>query len=305
MKALFQDAMPKFYALLFGTKAERDKQQHNLVEDPKVKPWSAICYLRSSFVGENEKGVTHGTGFLISDTTVITAAHNLCKLSDEGTTKPQKITITLAGNASEAIATRFDYDPRYPEFLELLQKNNKLIKSNQLTEKEVQDIKNKFHAFEDPGYYDYGAIFLDKPLEPKPDFFFKLRGADTRDPLWDRPMVCAGYPGDHAYQLYCAEGAAHPDAVGRFMGNQSFLVVHNVFASGGQSGGPLYVVDDHGEYVALGIFVRSNEGEKVGGRVVYTNGSVRISKDMESLFMRWDEDNKRRINKQGPQDLIA
>jgi V8-like Glu-specific endopeptidase len=308
VKKVLQDTLSKFYALLFGTVHEREKQQLKLVQDPTAKPWSAICHLKSTYSEEDEKGVANGTGFLISDTTVITAAHNLCKLNRNGERiEPKSITVTLAGNAGQCTATRFTYDTRYAEFEELQYKNILLKRNKKLTKEEIALIKERFYAFEDPGYYDYGAIFLDKALAPKPDFFFKLRGTDTSNPLWDKTFVCAGYPGGH--QLYCAEGVAHPDARDRFMGNQGYLVVHNVFALGGESGGPLYVVDGDGAFVAIGIFVRSNAGKELGEeynkQTVYTNGAVRITSEMESLFKRWDEENRGRIDRQGPQGLIV
>jgi V8-like Glu-specific endopeptidase len=283
-----------FYSPLFGTEDERAQRQHKLVQDQMTSPWSAICHIRSTFTDDNEKGETNGTGFLINDTTAITAAHNLCRVQKDRSITPDSITLSLAGNAGQRIATRLSRDTvgKYAALEQLRQKNKEQIRSGGLTSKEIADIKERFEAFEDPYYYDYAAIFLDQPVEPKPNFFFKLRGADVRDPIWDRPLVCAGYPSSR--QLYCAEGLAHPAVSDRFRGNQDYLVVHNVFAIKGESGAPLYVADSNGEFVAIGIFVRSNEGEVYNERTVHTNGAVRITKDMEGLLTRG-----------GPHDLIA
>ena len=71
-------ALAAFYSLLLGTEDERQTQQLTPVPDPTARPWSAICHLQSNYSDDESKTTTNGTGFLISDTTVLTAAHNLC-----------------------------------------------------------------------------------------------------------------------------------------------------------------------------------------------------------------------------------
>jgi V8-like Glu-specific endopeptidase len=310
MIKLFQDSLAKFYALLLGTDRERDKQQQKIVADPTKKPWPAVCHLQSTYVFEDGKEVRHGTGFLISETTVITAAHNLCTLKGGKPVEPTHVTATLGGSTIAIPARGRTYDPRYADFSQKLYTTSQLIRQNKLTDPQIVEFRQKQAASDDPSYYDYGAVFLDDTVQPRPGYCFKLRGTDIGDPLWDKPLNCAGYPIEHRYQLCCAEGIAHPTDDNRFLGDKDFLVVHNVFATGGQSGGPLYVVDDDGDFVVIGIFVRSNAGEDIkddgSDEPVYTNGAVRITREMESLFRRWDDENRARGSEErGPQGLTA
>ncbi len=300
-------ALAAFYSLLLGTEDERQTQQLTPVPDPTARPWSAICHLQSNYSDDESKSTTNGTGFLISDTTVLTAAHNLCWVKNGRKIEPRSLTVTLAGKAHPPVTPpNFASEPRFAAMKALQERNKELIRSPKLTREEKDNILARFSAFEDPYYYDYGVIFLDKPLEPKPDFFFKLRGADAHDPLWERPLTCAGFLSSD--QLCHAAGMAHPSSGHRFMGNKDHLAVHNVFAVKGESGGPLHVVDGNGDYIAIGIFVRTNDGAEkytVGDikHSLQTNGAVRITKEMENLLNT--NDIKGLLTRWRAEDLIA
>ena len=280
IKTFAKETVSKFYDLL-----SVDKRVP--VADPTVEPWCAVCYIESTFEGGE---IEHGSGFLISPKMVLTAAHNLCQLDKDGKRMGAHQVLVRLGSPpgskqKPAVAARFVYDKRYADNLEQ-QWNSELSKTHS-SEREMKAVE-----LEDPSYYDYGAIFLDEELTPKPGFVFKVRGTDPDDPGWDEPLTCAGYPADRNYQLCYADGAAYPDQSGRFMGSNSHLVVHRVTAKEGQSGGPLYLRDSNGEFAVVGIHVRFNKGVKIAGSVKRTNGAVRITKGMQTLFQLWEEENR-------------
>jgi V8-like Glu-specific endopeptidase len=280
IKNFATETVSKFYDLLGADKRVP-------VVDPTAKPWCAVCLIQSTFAGGE---IEHGSGFLISPKMLLTAAHTLCQLDKEGKRMPARQILVRLGSApgskqKPALATRFVYDKRYADYLEQ-QWNSEQAKTNS-SERQMKAVE-----LEDPSYYDYGAILLDEELTPEPAFVFKVRGTDPDDPGWDGALTCAGYPADRNFQLCYADGAAYPDQSGRFLGSKSNLVVHRATAKEGQSGGPLYLRDDDGEFAVVGIHVRFNKGVKISGSVKRTNGAVRITKDMQTVFQQWDEENR-------------
>jgi len=276
VKTFAMETVDKFYELL-GV----DKRQP--VADPATKPWCAVCFIESTF-GENEK--EHGSGFLISPRMVLTAAHNLCQLDDNGKRMAARQIEIRLGNLADSgqkpiVATRFVYDKRYADDLEQQETNS-------------SGPRMRAVQFEDPSCYDYGVIFLDKEVVPKPVFVFKVRGTEPDDSNWDKPLMCAGYPADRNFKLCYAEGAAYPDASGRFMGKKQNILVHRTYATEGESGGPLYVEEENGEFVAVGIQVRYNPPLP---KRKSTNGAVRITRNMQKAFEAWEEENSK-VNSQ-------
>ncbi len=282
IKTFARETVDKFYELLVV-----DKRQP--VADPATKPWCAVCFIESTF-GENEK--EHGSGFLISPKMVLTAAHNLCRLDDDGKRMAARQIAIRLGNIADTkqkplIATRFVYDKRYADDLE--QQENSASEKTNSSERPMKKVE-----FEDPSCYDYGVIFLDEEFAPKPVFVFKVRGTEPDDSNWDKPLMCAGYPADRNFRLCYAEGAAYPDASGRFMGKKQNILVHRTYATEGESGGPLYLEEENGEFVAVGIQVRYNPPLP---KRKSTNGAVRITRNMQLAFEAWDEEN-RKVNSQ-------
>lgn len=275
------------------------------VDDTTQVPWPAVCALRSHFRGETEKGTvasdtTQGTGFFFSDTTVITAAHNLWKNVDGSVLQAHTIEIKLTNasgwkrfalkspNVKDA-NPNFEpkYDPQYVTYLEAQAKTNRK--------------SDEWHKFDDlMSYIDFGAILLSTRLVPAPKFFFKISGTTPEDSCWDKPLVSTGYSlldgSDNFYELYYANGTACRGA-DRFIGPNKDLVRHNAAVEVGQSGGPIYLL--RGDDV-VGIQVKYNPST---GSDPTTFGAVRITKKMQNLFETWDREHRDSL---GPrEDLIA
>ena len=242
------------------------------ITDTTIGPWSAICILKSFFADPEDNAV--GTGFLISETMVITAAHNIRALDAKGRSyKPGSVSLAL-GSGTPFKATQTVVAEQFTANMEKLwaAKNENAPVAEIDTLIELRD------------YHDYGAILLDSPVRPAPSFLFQARGTEPEDALWGKPLVCAGYKGpDSKERLYRSKGTAYPRDQGRFLGKESNMVVHTVTAEKGLSGGPLCFADGDGMSAAVAaIQVRINPGEK-------TFGAVRITKDMERLFKSWDQ----------------
>ena len=152
----------EFYALLGSAKPQ-------LVPDPIATPWCAVYFIESKFPdGSTEQG----SGFLISPKMMLTAAHNLCGLhakTKKGMAANQiSVYLSNTPGSRPITATRFVYDKRFLDNLEHRLNSGSNEKTNS-SERQVNAVE-----FEDPSYYDYGAIFLDEELTPKPGFFFRV-----------------------------------------------------------------------------------------------------------------------------------
>ena len=167
------------------------ESKYGRVEDPSVPPWPAVCYLRVSFGSEAD--AVEGSGFLFSESMVITAAHNLCALNEEGKrVRPTKILVKLGNSNATYPAKRAKDDPRYADcridtkyadFLEQIWKDEPTASDAAIAE--LGEFKS---------YHDYGAVLLADEIKLVPPFFFQVHGIAPRDPCWDRPLFCSGYP---------------------------------------------------------------------------------------------------------------
>jgi V8-like Glu-specific endopeptidase len=261
------------------------ESKYGRVPDPTAGPWSAVCYLRMDF-GDPD-GPINGSGFLISDTIVITAAHNLCQIRRGTTVEPKRLAISKNNEAPVVVrhsnlrtptdGVRDFYMPRYPSvFAEHL-------KAQATTEFHSE----KWWRHEELiRCCDYGAILLDIGITPRPAFLFQFRSMEPKDPFWDKPLVCTGFALDAAiskFALFYGMGAACDDD--RFIGDESNLVRHTAHIERGESGGPLYLRDNAH---VVGIQVQLNSKDE--GTKTNTYGAVRITTEMENLFREWNDE---------------
>jgi V8-like Glu-specific endopeptidase len=254
------------------------ESKYGPVEHPTAKPWSAVCHLKTHF-GDDD--TSDGTGFLISETMVITAAHNLCRFSKGKIIEPIMMSIRPASQTDP------EPDPPIPSSNYKIRSDPKYADCLRAQAKAEPKSPEWLHYQEIKSYYDYGAILLDAGIR-KPGFLFQVRGTEPNHQDWDKSLACTGYTENiklNKIMLYSSQGGAYRD--GRFIGDESNLVRHSARVERGQSGGPLYVLD--GELV-VGIQVRVNPR---AGSNINTFGAVRITKGMEKLFRDWDDENRR------------
>jgi V8-like Glu-specific endopeptidase len=261
------------------------ESKYGWVDDTTARPWSAICHLQIRFSKTEEP--IHASGFLFSETMVVTAAHNLRKRGIA--TAPTSISIRVGKHdpiplkgAPDLSAS--DYHIRYHSLFADLEADS-----------------------DRRSYYDYGVILLRHPIKPRPSFLFALSGLEPDDERWNRPLVCAGYllnrslqdeqpelEDSELIQLHQGRGAAWPKEGDRFLGDEKNLVRHTAYAEVGISGGPLFLLGDE---TVVGIQVKSfaMSGD---------NGAVRITKTMVDTFYQWDHEYRQQLGS-GREDLIA
>lgn len=235
------------------------------------KPWCAVCYLKCVFGTKT----FIGTGWLINAATVITAGHNLwnppfdSKEPDRAVGDVTSITVVPAhleeGNEpfGSLPAARWVYDKRW------------MTKPNP-----------------DRRYYDYGAIFLEKPGFDLP-FYFKPWHMPPAD--WKTKVLnCAGFPVKKNGRFVAAAGNACSATTGgsMFLGPQQEMVIHDIDTGGGESGGPIFMYDGE-DYFVLGVHTQGV------GLVAGRNAGVRITDKMIESFKLWSKD----TTLQGPQTV--
>jgi V8-like Glu-specific endopeptidase len=246
------------------------------VGDAHANPWPAVCQVQTDL---GEDGSDAGTGFLISECTVVTAAHLLCVAKGGKMVDAQEITVVLGDGRTFSVPKEHRvYHPTYAE----------LARDVSLLPPGVSDAEvNARELARD--CFDLAALMVD--ADPRPSCFLSLRSTERNDPRWDRDLTSGGYPVAASGRLRKAAGKAFPYDNRRFLGGKSNLVVHNAatFKPLGASGGPLFACDSDGSLALVGIQVRSNAGEIYNNRIMRTNGAVCLSQTVLDTLNAWDE----------------
>ena len=230
------------------------------------KPWCAVCYLECTF--GTKKYI--GTGWLIDPTTIITAAHNLWNppfdpLEPKRAVGPvTRIVVAPAPSDSNTFpfhasnAKRWVYDQRWRTL-------------------PAHDRERRC--------YDYGAIFVDSPGFDTVPAFFTPWPMDLAD--WPPKVLnCAGFPLTENAKFMTSVGKAcvPPGGNSMFIGTHQQMVAHNMSTEGGESGGPIFMVDDNNDPYALAVHTQGF------GLVSGANAGVRITQDMIDAFNIWRHD---------------
>ena len=233
-----------------------DPDTRTQVSNTRIAPYNAICKMYVYL--DCGCSTQAGTGFLISDNCIVTAAHNfVCTKTENGSYvhpygKVEKINI----------------------YFGLYYNENNVSTCYAATLNVVEDSDTEFgymHYINNSrsSAYDYGYIILDddqiSDLQGITTYFELESLSDTQ--ISNKSIIITGYPSGKI--LYTGNGMTQTIT--------STKVYHNVDTSGGQSGSPMYYVDSNGKYKVIGIHTSGV------GSTAYNSGR-RIDASLKTMY---------------------
>ena len=261
---VIDDQAPRFEAIQ-GEGPNRDER--TVIEDVTANPWRMICNLDRK--GRDGKWKPCGTGWLAGPKTVITAGH--C-VRDMGYWE-----------------LMYHNDGWLPEVRVVPGRTNDDMPYGEYTTSEMDASPEWISAKDNPAQgklqkYDYGAIFLPRPVDVG---YFTVQKPEEAE-LKEKWVTLSGYPlsGDDKFpdREKTFDGRLQYFHHGKIFDVEDGLVVYNNDATSGQSGSPIIrkpsVGDPRPQVIA--IHTQGEEGEGNRGPI--------IREDVFNQIKSWVED---------------
>ena len=235
----------------FGAEEEKiiGTDNRELVANTEIAPYRYIGLLVTKY----ESGeVVNGTGFLVGESTLLTAAHCVYKPGDE----VKSIIFYPGQNGTEKPFGKYTVSN-----VHVPTKYKQAAKAENVTMVEK---------------YDYALLELSKKAGNKLGYF-KLGGYKTEyniNNLTNKTMVLTGYPGHMGKVQY-----KHRAKIKGF-NEDGYLIYYTMDATDGQSGSPIYKYMD-GDFYVVGI----HRGEKTGKNM---NQGRYITKNVYELVEKYN-----------------
>lgn len=201
-------------------------------------PWSAICHLTI----RRERGLeSTGTGWIIANASVATAAHNICHPID--------------GMATEILVSPGRDGPE-PEYYDTVGPDGYYLEDEWL------------RTFDER--YDYAVLRIHEDLGGYfSPFVFAVFPDDV---LTTSQFDCSGYPIDRSHGTqWCATGVIETV--------DGPIVHHSIDTQPGQSGAPIFYVNDENRYAVAVAIHTAYEG--------HLNRARRIDNELYERMLEW------------------
>lgn len=207
-----------------------------IVSNPTLSPYYAIVQLKMEF----SNGETFvGTGFMISEDTLLTAAHCLYS-ENEKTLRTNRVTVYAGRNGSSYTTT---------------------------TTAATMYTDTQYTEYGDDYEYDYAILTLNSSIGQTTGWL-GLYASPLTGFYTGRSILTAGYPTDKTGTLANTMWRS----AGTIQSVESLKFAHTADTMGGQSGSPIYYNNTSNGYVALGIHVGAYENGTInyGKRITVT-----------------------------------
>lgn len=201
-----------------------DEHGREPVSNTEQVPYSAICFIRTRFNGQNRGA----TGFLIGPNLMLTVGHNLYddKTNDDvvNPTFVESITVFPGGETTEnSVSSSFGVAYVESWFIQM---------------QYYESVSQGTEAFYD---YDWGICVLDRDIGYETGW---LDIGITSSDIINETVSVIGYPSDLWYDMYVSEGDVRAIT--------DYTIVHLAYSINGNSGSPLFIKDDS-SYTVQGI----------------------------------------------------
>ena len=201
-----------------------DEHERELISNTEQEPYSAICFLRTRFNGQNRGG----TGFLIGPNLLLTVGHNLYgdKTEDNevNPTFVESIVVYPGGKTVENDVSS-SFGVAYVE--------------SWFVQKEYYDSVSQ--GTDEFNNYDWGICVLDRNIGYETGW---LNIGITSSNITSEVIRVIGYPSDLWYDMHASEGDVRAIT--------DYAIEHLAYCMGGNSGSPLFIKNDN-SYTVQGI----------------------------------------------------
>lgn len=215
-----------------------DSDDRTQIMNPKVWPYIAVARIYTVYhnVLNQVDGKNHtlrfvGTGFLAGPNLLVTAGH--CVYGD----------VSKESSGGKDFEDNID-NPRFPDevmvYAGLNGYGEKSTSYAYYAEASIINIKKEY--YESPSFdHDWSAVQLDRDLGNITGYFDKICDWYSEN----HSVYSYGYPGDKPDTMW--------ETYGNLIGNSTYNYYYNLDTVGGQSGSPVFMVDDNGKAYVCGI----------------------------------------------------